>query len=723
MAGSTVLQSATIDRVTLRSSFIGEPQSLRATSAAASSQTLNQQGLLAGRIVCKESRIGRKPIPVPAGVTIKLDGQSLVVKGPNGELSREYPREVRLSEEGGVITVNRALETRQARAMHGLFRTLTDNMVQGVAKGFEKKLQLVGVGYRAAVDKTDLVLNLGLSHQVRMKVPDGVAVKVEENTRITISGRDKVAVGDFSAAVRKWREPEPYKGKGIKYADEVIRRKEGKVGKKKPRCICERETTMGSSKANKGSREDFGSLKGMRGDETCDANDSPGSSERNDDEMTRLEAQVQGLKHRMKSSDESESPHSTDLNSAEAVSPFKMSELCIFLLLNFTPPESHFVVRFLVQLIPLLLPIAHHLLKLLCQSCESVAEAFKGVLEGMGRWGEEADRALAGSVEAMKRWWDGADEALKAWGEDVGKAVKAWGESSGQAVQEHMEEMSKWGERNAEAVKGMGAEINRWGEGKAEEVKASMEGVGEWGGGVAEGMGKGMDKFGKDASEAFEGMGEWGGRVAKKMGEGMDRFGKDTGEAVQGSVEGMKRGALEEMGEWKEDVERALNESVREIKDWWDGADEAVREWGGGVRKALRAWGKDAGRTVKEKREEALDAVKEGGEEAAEAVKEHVDRARDWGEENVEEVKGIGKKIHRWVEGKAKDLKSDMEDVGKGGTRVAKKVGKKMDKIGEDAGEAVEAGIKGVKRRGKSIGDAIKGGRQIKMQCKKPLLN
>ncbi|CAI5482845.1 unnamed protein product [Closterium sp. Yama58-4] len=233
MAGSAVLQSATIERVALRSSFIGEAQSLRATSAAASSQTLNQQGLLAGRIVCKESRIGRKPIPVPAGVTIKLDGQSLVVKGPNGELSREYPREVRLSEEGGVITVNRALETRQARAMHGLFRTLTDNMVQGVAKGFEKKLQLVGVGYRAAVDKTDLVLNLGLSHQVRMKVPDGVSVKVEENTRITISGRDKVAVGDFSAAVRKWREPEPYKGKGIKYADEVIRRKEGKVGKKK----------------------------------------------------------------------------------------------------------------------------------------------------------------------------------------------------------------------------------------------------------------------------------------------------------------------------------------------------------------------------------------------------------------------------------------------------------------------------------------------------------
>lgn len=232
MAGSFVFQPTTIDRLTLRTSFVGDAQALT-TSASTSSHALNQRGLLAGRIVCKESRIGRRPISVPAGVTIKLDGQSLVVKGPNGELSRQYPREVRLTEEDGTIKVERALETRQARAMHGLFRTLTDNMVLGVSKGFEKKLQLVGVGYRAAVDKTELVLNLGLSHQVRMPVPSGISVKVEENTRITISGRDKVEVGDFSASVRKWRPPEPYKGKGIKYSDEVIRRKEGKVGKKK----------------------------------------------------------------------------------------------------------------------------------------------------------------------------------------------------------------------------------------------------------------------------------------------------------------------------------------------------------------------------------------------------------------------------------------------------------------------------------------------------------
>lgn len=113
------------------------------------------------------------------------------------------------------------------------YRTLTDNMVIGVSKGFEKKLQLIGVGYRAAVDKAELALNLGFSHQVRLAIPDGISVKVEENTKISISGRDKCAVGDFSAAIRKWRPPEPYKGKGIKYSDEVIRRKEGKVGKKK----------------------------------------------------------------------------------------------------------------------------------------------------------------------------------------------------------------------------------------------------------------------------------------------------------------------------------------------------------------------------------------------------------------------------------------------------------------------------------------------------------
>ncbi|CAK9200236.1 unnamed protein product [Sphagnum troendelagicum] len=186
------------------------------------------------RIECKESRIGKAPIGVPQGVTVVLDGQSLAVKGPLGELAQTYPREVKLTQdEKGVITVARALDTRRARQMHGLFRTLTDNMVVGVSKGFEKKLQLIGVGYRASIDKKELTLNLGFSHPVRLTIPEGITVKVEENTRLTISGKDKCAVGDFSATIRSWRPPEPYKGKGIKYADEVIRRKEGKVGKKK----------------------------------------------------------------------------------------------------------------------------------------------------------------------------------------------------------------------------------------------------------------------------------------------------------------------------------------------------------------------------------------------------------------------------------------------------------------------------------------------------------
>ncbi|CAM6112559.1 unnamed protein product [Calypogeia fissa] len=201
--------------------------------SSSSSSTSSSPGVL--RIECKESRIGKAPIEVPKGVSVILDGQSLAVKGPLGELARTYPVEVKLTRDdsSGKLVVARAVDTRRARQMHGLFRTLTDNMIIGVSKGFEKKLQLVGVGYRAAVDGKELTMNLGFSHQVRLPIPDGINVKVEENTRVTISGRDKCAVGDFSAAIRKWRPPEPYKGKGIKYQDEVIRRKEGKVGKKK----------------------------------------------------------------------------------------------------------------------------------------------------------------------------------------------------------------------------------------------------------------------------------------------------------------------------------------------------------------------------------------------------------------------------------------------------------------------------------------------------------
>lgn len=190
-------------------------------------------GFLRKAIECKESRIGKNPIEVPSNVTILLEGQDLKVKGPLGELSRTYPREVKVERQDSVLKVTKAMDTRRANQMHGLFRTLTDNMVVGVSKGFDKKLQLVGVGYRALLEGNELVLNLGFSHPVKMPIPDGIQVKVEENTRITVSGYDKCAIGQFAASIRKWRPPEPYKGKGVKYADEIVRRKEGKAGKKK----------------------------------------------------------------------------------------------------------------------------------------------------------------------------------------------------------------------------------------------------------------------------------------------------------------------------------------------------------------------------------------------------------------------------------------------------------------------------------------------------------
>nr|POF10976.1 50s ribosomal protein l6, chloroplastic [Quercus suber] len=290
----------------LRTVFLGKKNEV-----SVSSVPVNRVGFLRKTVVCKESRIGKQPIQVPSNVTITLEGQFLKVKGPLGELSQSYPREVNVErEEPGTLKVKKAMETRRANQMHGLFRTLTDNMVVGVSKGFEKKLQLIGVGYRAMLegndlvlnlgfshpvrmaipdgikvkvedntritvsgyDKSaigqfaasvrrwrppepykgfekklqligvgyramlegnDLVLNLGFSHPVRMAIPDGIKVKVEDNTRITVSGYDKSAIGQFAASVRRWRPPEPYKGKGVKYADEIVRRKEGKAGKKK----------------------------------------------------------------------------------------------------------------------------------------------------------------------------------------------------------------------------------------------------------------------------------------------------------------------------------------------------------------------------------------------------------------------------------------------------------------------------------------------------------
>ncbi|KAB2613622.1 50S ribosomal protein L6 [Pyrus ussuriensis x Pyrus communis] len=213
----------------LRSAFLGGRNGFSVCSVPVS-----HVGFLKKTIECKESRIGKQPIEVPSSVTISVEGQALAVKGPLGQLSLTYPREVLVQkEDSGALRVRKAVETRRANQMHGLFRTLTDNLVVGVSKGFDKRLQLVGVGYRATLEGRILVLSLGFSHPVRMDIPDGIQVKVEENTRIVVSGYDKSAIGQFAASIRKWRPPEPYKGKGVKYADEIIRRKEGKAGKKK----------------------------------------------------------------------------------------------------------------------------------------------------------------------------------------------------------------------------------------------------------------------------------------------------------------------------------------------------------------------------------------------------------------------------------------------------------------------------------------------------------
>ncbi|KAJ0229740.1 50S ribosomal protein L6 [Hirschfeldia incana] len=224
------MASSVVSSFQPRSSFLGDRNMFKVSTTPPSAQV----GFSSKTIECKESRIGKQPIAVPSNVTIALEGQDLKVKGPLGELALTYPREVELTkEDSGFLRVKKTVETRRANQMHGLFRTLTDNMVVGVSKGFEKKLILVGVGYRATVEGKELVLNLGFSHPVKMQIPESLRVKVEENTRITVSGYDKSEIGQFAATVRKWRPPEPYKGKGVKYSDEIVRRKEGKAGKKK----------------------------------------------------------------------------------------------------------------------------------------------------------------------------------------------------------------------------------------------------------------------------------------------------------------------------------------------------------------------------------------------------------------------------------------------------------------------------------------------------------
>lgn len=177
------------------------------------------------------SRIGRKPIVIPAGVDVKIDGSTVTVKGPKGTLSRTVHQNMNVAVEDGVIHVTRPDDNKLNRSLHGLTRTLVANMVEGVEKGFSKELEINGVGYRAAKQGKDLVLNIGYSHQVIVPETDGITIEVPSPNKVVISGPDKQKVGQFAAQVREKRPPEPYKGKGIKYVDEHIRRKEGKAGK------------------------------------------------------------------------------------------------------------------------------------------------------------------------------------------------------------------------------------------------------------------------------------------------------------------------------------------------------------------------------------------------------------------------------------------------------------------------------------------------------------
>ena len=174
------------------------------------------------------SRIGKHPVPLPDGVNVMLAGQTLTVSGKLGELRRTLPKEVQVAQDDGAIAVRPRGESKRARSMWGLSRTLVANMVEGVSKGFTRKLVISGVGYRAAVDGKILNLQLGYSHDIKYAVPDDIDVKCESPTAITITGADRQRVGQIAAELRSFRLPEPYKGKGIRYDDEVIRRKEGK---------------------------------------------------------------------------------------------------------------------------------------------------------------------------------------------------------------------------------------------------------------------------------------------------------------------------------------------------------------------------------------------------------------------------------------------------------------------------------------------------------------
>ena len=179
------------------------------------------------------SRIGKMPITVPAGVTVTIEDNHVTVKGPKGELARQINKNMKLTMDNGVITVERPDDEKESRSLHGLTRSLVNNMVEGVVNGYKKELSVQGVGYRVAKEGTKLVMNIGYSHQVTVEDTKDITIDVPNPNTIIINGIDKQKVGQFAAEVRMKRPPEPYKGKGIRYANEVVRHKEGKTGAKK----------------------------------------------------------------------------------------------------------------------------------------------------------------------------------------------------------------------------------------------------------------------------------------------------------------------------------------------------------------------------------------------------------------------------------------------------------------------------------------------------------
>jgi len=207
------------------SSFSGVRVPARAVAPRAARATTLQ-------VLAKDSRIGKKPIAVPKGVTVGVDGSHIKVKGPKGELARTIPASINPVIKGDVITVEKKDTSRQTYQLHGLTRTLINNMVQGVTTGYERKLTLVGVGYRAKMDGRKLVLSIGFTHDVIVELPAGMNAAVTQNVNIAITGIDKEQVGNFAANLRRVSPPEPYGGKGIRFFDEQIKLKEGKAGAK-----------------------------------------------------------------------------------------------------------------------------------------------------------------------------------------------------------------------------------------------------------------------------------------------------------------------------------------------------------------------------------------------------------------------------------------------------------------------------------------------------------